>query len=339
VNKAPTRSSARRLLKAELRSAESIPLLRAQSVVTSLTGAQGKFRETRLTAVLAYLIALAPERFLSVFGFAGDAINVTLEMRHEEGRSDILVETSRGIGVIEAKVTATDATAQARRYGAKWNVLLTQYLASTQQRRQSGFRYITWHELHEACLERLARGPANRARFVANDLVRYLKEHGMVSSNNNDQVYAREINEPLTLNCFLRSRVYFCYYQKGSRLPLMSYFAPYFGKQLARMTPGIRDGISYIAKIVHVEVVDDWHDLQEAIREFGDLSRSRYSSDLAPLRRGWSWTGKRRSLLFLGEPRLAFNPPILKSALMQGGRGRLGRYFYSFDDLFRAWGT
>ncbi len=41
-----------------------IPLRRGGNVVSTITGAFGQsLRETRLTALLGYLIALAPERF------------------------------------------------------------------------------------------------------------------------------------------------------------------------------------------------------------------------------------------------------------------------------------
>ena len=103
-----------------------IELLRGGRLVSTLTGAFGQsIRETRLTALLGYLIAIDPERFLPLFGFQGQAQSVCLENRHEDGRSDILVETNRGIGIIEAKIDATDPLHQARRYGARWVALLT----------------------------------------------------------------------------------------------------------------------------------------------------------------------------------------------------------------------
>ena len=88
---------------------EEIELLRGGSVVSSLAGAFGSaLRETRLTAMLGYLIALEPQTFCDLFGFRGTPRSVNLESQHESDRSDILVETTLGLGVIEAKVTATD---------------------------------------------------------------------------------------------------------------------------------------------------------------------------------------------------------------------------------------
>lgn len=49
---------------------EEIELLRGGSVVSSFAGAfGGALRETRLTALLGYLIALEPRPFLDQFGF------------------------------------------------------------------------------------------------------------------------------------------------------------------------------------------------------------------------------------------------------------------------------
>jgi hypothetical protein len=172
---------------------------------------------------------------------------------------------------------------------------------------------------------------------VGSDLLRYLEEHGMVSHDDPLQIYAREINEPLTLTAFLKAHVYFCWYEKGGKLPRMSYFAPHFGQAIANEHPGIRVGISYVSRILRVEVVEEWPDVINAVRKVQKGRANRSLRHLAPLQRNWKWgEAKRRSMLFLGEPRLVFNPPIPKSRL-QGGHGWLSKRFYSFDDLFTAW--
>jgi hypothetical protein len=80
---------------------ERIELLRGGSVISSFAGSfGGSLRETRLTAMLGYVIALAPQRFCEQFGFRGTPLTVTLEMREELDRSDILIETTLGRGVI-----------------------------------------------------------------------------------------------------------------------------------------------------------------------------------------------------------------------------------------------
>src|SRR2546423_4553690 len=104
---------------------EEIQLLRGGSVVSSFAGAFGSsLRETRLTAMLGYLVALDPQPFCGIFGFRGNPRSVSLETRHESDRSDILVDTTEGRGIIEAKVTGTDPFRQSLKYPAKWRALL-----------------------------------------------------------------------------------------------------------------------------------------------------------------------------------------------------------------------
>jgi hypothetical protein len=115
-------------------------------VVSTLTGAFGQsLRETRLTALLGYLIALDPDPFMDLFGFSGVPQQVCLETRHEDGRSDVLIETNRGTGIIEAKIDASDPLVQARRYRARWVALLTHCVPQGQTIR--GTRYVTWQRL------------------------------------------------------------------------------------------------------------------------------------------------------------------------------------------------
>ena len=136
---------------------ERIDLLRGGSVVSSLAGAfGGALRETRLTAMLGYAIALRPERFCEIFAFRGRPLSVTLEARHASDRSDIIIETTAGRGLVEAKVSATDPLRQALKFPAKWRVLLTEYTASGKQKRLRGVKYLRWRDLEEP-LRLLAR--------------------------------------------------------------------------------------------------------------------------------------------------------------------------------------
>src|SRR5260370_35588431 len=78
---------------------ERTDLLRSGSVVSSFAGAFGSaLRETRLTAMLGYLIALDPERFCDIFAFRGRPLYVRLERGHASYRSAILIETTPSWG-------------------------------------------------------------------------------------------------------------------------------------------------------------------------------------------------------------------------------------------------
>ncbi len=134
--------------------------------------------------------------------------------------------------------------------------------------------------------------------------------------------------------------MYRCWYKKGSRLAEASYFAPHFGQQIASNHPGVQVGISYIARIERVEVVETWKDFLQTVEE---VQGKQWLKSHLPLLRPWrgrghGWTSKTpRSILFLSTARLVFNPPILKEKLVKG-TGFLNQQFYSFDRLFEAWG-
>lgn len=317
---------------------EVIPLRRAGELVSSLGTAFGQdLRETRLTALLGYLVAAHPEPWMHVFGFRGLPSDVILENDLDTGRSDIEVRTDRGVGVIEAKIDATDPLEQSLRYRARWRVLLTHYVPTSRQRRIRGIRFMRWGELLST-LRVLAKSPNTRARFVATDLIVYLKEHHMIKSRSTFEIYAREINNEETLSMFLHARMYGCWFEKGSRLPEALYFAPHFGQSIANAHPGVHAGISYIAKIERTEIITTWKDWQETVRvERGAAWLKKHFPTLDRVRRTWAWDGeKQRSLLLLGEPRLVFAPPIHKENL-QIGKGQLSKRYYSFDDFYAAW--
>jgi hypothetical protein len=317
---------------------ERIDLLRSGSVVSSFAGAFGSaLRETRLTAMLGYVIALEPEGFCDIFKFHGRPLSVSLESPHGSDRSDILIKTTAGWGVIEAKVTAADPFRQSLKYFAKWRVLLTEHAASSKQKRLRAVKYLRWRDLVEP-LQQLAGSLDNRVRFVSRDLLSYLGEHAMIKTNRSVEIYAREINNEETLALFLKARMYGCNYEERSQLAEALYFAPHFGQQIARNHPGVQVGISYIASIERVEIVETWKDLLQAVREVrGKQWLNGHMLLLQPLCRGWDWRDTKRSFLFLSTPRLVFNPPVLKEKL-QKGKGWLSKRVFSFDTLFAAWG-
>jgi hypothetical protein len=312
---------------------ERIDLLRSGSVVSSLAGAFGSaLRETRLTAMLGYIVALEPERFCDIFAFRGRPLSVSLETRHESDRSDILIKTTAGRGVIEAKVTTADPFSQALKFPAKWRVLLTEHRASGKQTRLPGVKYLRWRDLVEP-LQQLARSRDNRVRFVSRDLLSYLEEHGMIKTSKSDEIYVRPINVDENLQLFLKAQMYACPYQKAGRLAKALYFAPHFGQKVAGRHAGVQAGVSYIASIKRVEVVETWEELLQTVREV--MGKPWLNGHRPLLDQRDFHDGHKRSFLFLSTPRLVFNPPIKR---LLKGKGPMGAGFFSFDSLFAAWG-
>ena len=160
----------------------------------------------------------------------------------------------------------------------------------------------------------------------------------MIKTKESVEIYAREINETNTLVLFLKAQLYGCYYDKSSRLPEALYFAPHFGQKISENYPGIRVGLSYIARIEEVVNVVTWNELVEIIRERrGKNWLNKNKKFLEPIHKEWDWKEKKKkSFLFLATPRLVFNPPVKKD-MLQKGKGWLSRRFLAFDDLFSAW--
>lgn len=310
--------------------------MRGGTMVASLLGAFGQsLKETRLTSWLGYLFSMQPEPLASLFGFKGNVLAVRLETRHEDGRSDILVETSHGLGVIEAKVDATDASAQSRRYPARWRALLSLAHSNTQR---LSTHHVHWQQLAD-CLDTIAKTASPAFKFLATQFTTHLEEHHMITKTESLEIYAREINEPITLALFIKGHIYGCKYEKENKVVRAQYFAPHFGASIAHHQPGIFAGISYVARVERVFVAATWREFMDGVCEYrGKQWWNSHQKLLKDLHRDWSWTKERQhSFLLLGEPRLAFNPPIRKDNL-QSGKGFLNRRFFSFDDLLEAWG-
>lgn len=316
---------------------EKIDLLRGGSVVSSLASAFGSgLRETRLTAMLGYLVALQPQIFCELFQFSGRPLTVALETRHALDRSDVLVSTTDGVGIVEAKIGSHDPFAQATKYPATWRILLTEHRPTRSERSRAGCQYLRWRDLLPI-LDDLSRSNLPNVRFLSGDLKRYLEEHHMIPKSESIEVYAREINEEKTLALFLHARMYGCKYEASSRLPEALYFAPHFGQSIAANHPGVHVGISYLAQIEEVVVVESYQELCDAAVEIRGKNWYRKHEVLIKPVASWEWIVCRQSFLFLGQPRLVFNPSVKKEKL-QAGKGWLSKRIFTFDELFQGWG-
>jgi len=315
--------------------AEEVLVFRGGQVVSTLTGVFGHaVRETRITAVLGYLIALDPEPFQELFDFPGKIRQVGIETRHDDGRSDVFVETSAGTCVVEAKLDASDPLPQTLRYGSR-HVALLCFRRTAPSLSHRGVRYVSWDDLANL-LRESGHFRSQLSRLLSRDLLRYLEDKYVISKSEVIEIYAREINEETTLRLFLKAQIYGCDYKAGSRLAEARYFAPHLGQRIANDYPGATTGISYIAKVEELLTVARWRELRDQLIDSrGKTWYNQHEEYVAPLRRHWKWP-KQRSMLLLGTPRLAFNPPVRKENI-QAGRGWLSKRFLSFDELFAAW--
>lgn len=328
----------------KLAAGEPVTLYRAKSVVNSLLGSFGQnLKETRLTSFLGYLVALRPEAFRDLLGFEGTILGIELETSEDGGRTDIVINTMQGRCVIEAKLGGVDSREQIHGYEGRWRIILSSLPDQAIRCKGRRIRYVSWQTLADTLLA-LGRRYGQPLKALSNELVRYLEEHRMIR-HASVEIYAREINNENTLTLFLHARLYTCLFERGSQLPKAMYFAPHFGGRIANEHPGICQGVSYIARIETVEVVDSWEKLKlELVRLRGRRWFEQHSKllegwspkDKSSLKQEWRKDKQERSILLLGEPRLVFNPPIKKESL-QKGKGWLSRRVFSFDEFFEAW--
>ncbi len=313
-----------------------IPIYRRGNIVSSLGSSfGGSLRETRLTAIIGYLISLAPKPFLNLFGIEAIPIEINLELSEDNGRSDIQIVTKRGKAVIEAKINSIDPLKQAQRYDAKYRVLLTNYKPGGQNTGKKN-HYVTWQDIADICCS-LRKHSDYRVKFLSQDLITYLGEHKMIRRDDMVEIYAREINEEKTLTLFLHGRLYGCDFKKNSRIAEANYFAPHFGQKIANLHPGISVGISYVAQIERVAIVESIKDVKNIIREIRGKAWLNNNMHLVqPILSSWSWKNVKRFFLFLEEPRLVFNPAVQKE-LLQKGKGFLSKQYLTFNELFKAW--
>lgn len=319
---------------------ETVDLLRGGDTVRSLFGSFGALlRETRLTGILGYLIAQEPGPWRRLFHIHDPLSLVRVEFSQKTGRADIWLESASESIVVEAKITRADPTGQSRKYKADRAVLISDHFPHSNQL-TGGNLYFNWiritsflqSEYHEATKGR------PHLQFLAKEVIRYMAENNLVRLGSILEVYVREINHPATLTLFLKGHLYTCPYQKAGKAGKAIYFAPHFGQRLAKTLPGIYSGISFVAKIKAVEVLNTWNQFRQAVKKHRgarwlNTNREIVTSIRKELRPG----NEQKTFLFLFEPRLVFNPPINKN-LLQEGSGFLSKRAFAFDELFEAWG-
>lgn len=315
---------------------DTVELFRSGNPVSSFLSAFGRgLRETRLTTSLGYLLSRSPESFRRLFKFRGDVLNIQLERRQEKDRTDIEIKTDIGNYVIEAKRGRKDPYNQASRYPGSSRILLTQYMPRASEVKRKGYVYVKWDAV-AVILKMLSASNESSVRFISRDLLKYMEEHRMIKKKRQFEIYAREINDEDNLLLFLKGQMYWCDFVKNQKLGDALYFAPHFGKSISRKHPGVRQGISYVAKISDVSVVESWQDVLSVLASNRKKSWVKKHALYFTFLRKLKWKKQRRYLILLDSPRLVFNPPIKKESI-QGGSGWLSKNYLTFDDFFQAW--
>jgi hypothetical protein len=332
----------------------TLRLSRAHREVGSFLSVLGSLRETRLTAVLGFLVSRFPEEFGPLLGFRPlPADEISVEETDGGERYDVLVRRSGETHIIEGKIGPTQRVDQLLRYiksirrshGRRPALTVVDDGSEFCQSRHRAFqkveqqvkslRFVTWSQVAAVCSV-IATKRRNQIAdpvgvAIAGEMATHLKENNMTTD-------LRDVSDTYSVQLYFRHNVYKCqskFYKSAQR---NLYFAPYFTRKMAdaisqdNLVP-VGEGISFVSRIGKVQVIDT----QDVLAYF-KASKHPKPKEAAELIRK-SHRAKEVLLMTLGEPRLMFVSPVTKAKLTRVipfGTGAMGSRSCSFDDLLAA---
>lgn len=331
-----------------------VSLRRGIEDVSDLFSALCELRETRLTAVLGYLIAKAPNTFGPLFLNRRISIKeVRIEESADSRRFDLVIWTPRKLVVVEAKIGYMQAPSQVRRYirglikteRAKQIVLYLldkgaeklQTEIKRIQREFPGCKVLpkTWTDVARAietgCRSKKLQKAHPEVIVIGQELIKHLKENQMVGSQAKE-VYIRQLSGD-SLMLFFKYHLYKCQAKFAKSALQHLYFAPLFTAKAPKdfasqsMLP-IEKGLSYIARILEGQVVKR-DQLAEYLKSTGHPNPKEAAEEVKR-------QTKRREMLVLvlGEPFQLFQTPISSRKL--GVKGMLAQKTATLEELLIA---
>lgn len=332
----------------------AIPLFRGREITSNLFSALGELRETRLTAVLGYLISEAPHIFAPLFLNRGARIQeVKIEASEDSSRYDLVLQTQNQLLVVEAKVGYIQSPSQVRRYirrlarnGTDKKVLLY-LLDKGGERLQTEIQQIkkdfsgcdvrpkTWAEvsrfIDRVCQSKRFQHEHPKVAILAKELTEYLKENQMAPSKVKE-IYIRQLSGD-SLELFFKYHIYKCQHNFAKNALQHIYFAPLFTAKApadfaSRSMLPIEKGLSYIARILTGRVV-------KRNQVFDFLKASKHPNPRDATKEMLKQTKSKEFLiLLLGQPHQLFHTPLSSKKL--GVRGMVSQKSASLDELLVA---
>jgi len=320
-------------------------ILRSQNCSNDLLSSFGlNIKETRLTAYLAYLLSLDIHELNKYIGIDSPIKNIYIERTLDTQRCDIIINTVSKHILIEAKVNNNNPEKQLQKQAIEYRkefsgklemISLTRNLKTYSDKK---IKSKSWKDIYN-CLNNIKYSSAKQ-KILSEEFMKHLANSGLVTAKEKD-VYARDVNKEPYLSLFLKAHVYFCKFNEN--IYKCSYFAPYFGNQISIISPGVKEGMSYVAKIYDHLEVNSYHDLKQVITKHVKLKKLKRSipdldDKLKEIKSDSKYNeNEPHTLLLLNKPRLLFNPPIDKN-LLQDGTGWLSKNYYEFEELFESAG-
>lgn len=338
----------------------TLRLTRANEDVNSFLSVLGGLRETRLTAILGFLVTRFPDHFGELLGFKPSPLDqVSVEETDEGDRYDVLVRHRGGLHLIEGKLGATQRLDQLLRYiqnkrrkhRTKPSLTVVDDGSEFSQSRQraydpirkqvSSLRFVRWADVANVCQNILRRKRSflqdRLGAVIAQEFLLHLQDHHMTHERH-PEIYLRDVGTRDSVELFFRHQIYKCQASFHNSARHNLYFAPYFTRQMAdairqtNLVP-VGEGISFVSQVESVVVIDT-RDVQNYLKEVKHPN----SKDVAQLIRK-NHKEKQVLLMRLGPPRLMFTSPVTKSKLKRHGGfglGAMGSRSITFDRLLEA---
>ena len=338
----------------------TLRLSRAHREVGSFLSVLGSLRETRLTAVLGFLVSRFPEEFGLLLGFRPlPADEISVEETDGGERYDVLVRQSGETHIIEGKIGPAQRVDQLVRYiksirrshGRRPALTVVDDGSEFRQSRQRAFqkveqqvkslRFVTWSQVAAVCSV-IATKRRNQIAdpvgvAIAGEMATHLKENNMTTETQ-PEIYLRDVSDTYSVQLYFRHNVYKCqskFYKSAQR---NLYFAPYFTRKMAdaisqdNLVP-IGEGVSFVSRIGMVQVIEKLD-----VLDYLKASKHPTPKEAAELIRK-NHRAREVLLMTLGAPRLMFVSPVTKAKLTRVipfGTGAMGSRSCSFDDLLAA---
>jgi hypothetical protein len=338
----------------------TLRLTRASQEVGSFLSVLGSLRETRLTAVLGFLVSRFPEEFGPLLGFRPlPADEISVEETDAGERYDVLIRQSGETHIIEGKIGPTQRVDQLLRYvrsvrrtrGRRPALTVVDDGSEFRQSRLRAFhgverevcslRFVTWALVAKVCQDIARKHRAFKidrtGAVIADELATYLKENNMTTEAQ-PEIYLRDVSDTSSVQLYFRHHLYKCQSKFYNSARSNLYFAPYFTRQMAsaisqdNLVP-IGEGISFVSRVQKVQVIET-----RDVLAFLEASKHPKPKDAAEVIRQ-NHRAREVLLMTLGEPRLMFVSPVTKAKLKQVipfGTGAMGSRSCTFDDLLAA---
>jgi hypothetical protein len=304
-------------------------------------------KETRITSYLGYLLSLDINAIINYFGIQHAIQNVLLERTLSTQRCDIIVQTIKVDYIIEAKINnqnpESQVLLQAQEYQNHYPGRNVKMLIITPDRitvKDSRVTAFSWKKLSSCIRNNMPK--ALKPKILCEEFMNHLENTGIVPRTNIKEVYARDVNREPQSSLFIKGNVYYCNYNEN--ISQCNYFAPYFGRKISEILPGVREGLYYVSFIYDHIGIYSYEDLVKEIKihvrkrklkkQFPNLDEC--LRDIRKTDEKYDET-KPLMLLLLNKPHLVFNPAIPKGNL-QKGSGWLSKNYYSFEELFSSTG-